>query len=232
MSSRRFDALLIDFYGTLSSGDRDAVARSCRRVVAELDLPLTSEELAVRWGECFFALVDESNGPHFRTLYECELESLRRLLAEFGRQADPAPLVADLEAYWIDPPLHADAAAFLRGLEIPVCCVSNADAAPLARAIERHGLRFDAVVCSETVRSYKPDTVIFEAALKALGVAADRVMHVGDSLHSDIGGATKLGITSTWIRRGSRIHDVGTAQPDHIISVLTELPALLNGVGG
>ena len=94
-------------------------------------------------------------------------------------------------------------------------------------AIEKHGLRFEAVISSEDARCYKPDPGIFRMAIETLGVKPQRVMHVGDSLHSDIAGAAALGIKTTWLRRQGRIHDIGTAKPDCIITTLADLPALL-----
>ncbi len=224
---KSIDAVLIDFYGTISAGDREAVERTCRGIVAKLGLPVAPEEFAIRWGERFFATIERCNHDAFRTLYECEVASLGEMLAELGVEADPRPLVDELEAYWRDPPIYADAIEFLRGVEVPVCCVSNADTTPLLGAIGRHGLRFDQVVTSEQARCYKPEPRIFREALSALGVEPDRVVHLGDSLHSDIGGASKLGIRTVWVRRESRIHDVGKCQPNHTISSLSEATNLV-----
>lgn len=223
----RYDALLIDFYGTISAGDREAVERACVRIVTELGVGMTAPQFAVAWGERFFDHIERCNGADFRTLYECEILSLRETLAPYDGRGDLDPFVAELEAYWADPPVHDDAFEFLQGVDIPICCVSNADTAPLMSAIQKHGLVFDAIVTSEQARSYKPDVSIFRQAVNRLGLDPSRVMHVGDSLHSDIGGASKLGITTVWIQRDDRIHDIGTAEPHHTISRLTELHDLL-----
>jgi 2-haloacid dehalogenase/putative hydrolase of the HAD superfamily len=224
---KSIDAILIDFYGTISAGDREAVERTCRGIVTRLRLPVAAEEFAVRWGERFFATIERCNHEAFRTLYECEVSSLGEMLLEFEVVADPHPLVEELEAYWSDPPVYADALEFLKRIDVPVCCVSNADTVPLLNAIGRHGLRLDHVVTSEQARCYKPEPQIFREALSALGVEAERVVHLGDSLHSDIGGASRLGIRTVWVRRDSRIHDIGDCQPDHTISRLSEATNLL-----
>ncbi len=226
MPARRFDAIMIDFYGTITAGDREAVEASCRRVVKTLDLTIPPENLAVIWGERFFALVDQSNGQAFRTLDECVQISLRETLATLGIDADPAPLVIDLEAYWRDPAIHEDAFDFLANVNLPVCCVSNADTSPLMAAIQRHGLRFDAIVTSQDSRSYKPASGIFLDALAVLGVTPDRAIHLGDSLHSDIGGASALGLSTAWICREDRIHDIGSSQPTFTYSTLTDAKRL------
>ncbi len=212
-----------------------AVLRTCRTVVESCRLDITPEAFAVRWGERYFATVLASNHDaqakpacRFRTLHECEIVSLRETLQALAPQAaradfvgtcpDLSGLVAELESYWADPPLHPDAVEFLRRVDRPVCCVSNADTEPLMAAIEKNGLRFDAVINSEAVRCYKPATYIFEQALDRLGVTADRAIHIGDSLHSDIAGAKRAGIKAVWICREDRIHDIGDETPDCTIS--------------
>lgn len=221
------DALLVDFYGTISAGDREAVEATCRGVVETCTLPVTAPQLAVLWGERFFAEIERSNHGAFRNLYECEVSSLHGLLRDFGVQTDPAPLVTTLEEYWANPPVYPDAVEFLRHVDLPTCCVSNADTIPLLAAIERHALHFDAVVTSEAARCYKPGAEIFRRALRELGIPPDRALHIGDSLHSDVAGASGLGIVTAWLRRPNRIHDVGNCQPDYTISTFSELRALI-----
>ena len=229
MANRRFDAVFIDFYGTICAGDREAVEAVCQRIVDSCELPLTARELAITWGERFFAWLDRCHRESFRTLYECELESLQETLKAFDKSPDPHPFVAQIEEYWVSAPIYADALEFLGQIEVPVCCVSNADTKPLTTAIKKHGLQFDAVVTSEDSRSYKPDSGIFGHALNALGVEARRTIHIGDSLHADIGGASRLGIATAWVHRENRIHDIGTGRPDYTVGSLAELPGVLSG---
>lgn len=218
---RRFDAVLIDFYGTICAGDREAVLTACRGIVETCRLPIAPDQFAIRWGERFFELTGHCNHDSFRTLHECEVESLRVTLDEFGVENDPTALVAPLEQYWRSPRIYPDALGFLAGVDRPICCVSNADSEPLRTAMEHLGLSFDAVVTSEEVRSYKPDPAIFRRALSTLDVTPERTLHIGDSLHSDIAGAAAVGITAVWICRKSRIHDIGCAKPDFTIGDLT-----------
>lgn len=227
MTKHRFDAVLIDFYGTIAAGDRDAVAGACGSIVQAYELPTSADAFAIHWGEHFFAMLDQSNHESFRTLYECEVLSLRTVLATYGKDGDPSRFVDPIESYWSDPPLHKDARELLDRIDLPVCCVSNADREPLRTAIQRHALSFDAVITSEEASCYKPDPAIFRRALEMLDVDAQRALHVGDSLHSDIAGAARAGLTSVWIQRENRIHDIGRCRPDHTIMTLVELIPLL-----
>ena len=87
---------------------------------------------------------------------------------------------------------------------MPVCVVSNIDRSDLEAALEYHGLVFDHVVTSEDVRSYKPRPEVFLEAMGLLGVAAHDLLHVGDSLSSDIAGANALGVPVAWVNRSGR----------------------------
>ena len=146
---------------------------------------------------------------------------------ELGVECDPIPYADELQRYWRNPPLHAEAKDALAAITVPVCCVSNADEADLQVAIAAHALRFDGLVSSERARSYKPDAGIFQYAMKMMDVSPERCLHVGDSLHSDIRGAQELGITGVWIERDGRISDVGVSRPDFTIKSLRELELFL-----
>lgn len=91
----------------------------------------------------------------------------------------------------------------------------------------------DAIAISDAVGFRKPRSEIFEAVLTDLGVEPEEVLHVGDSLRADVGGAQPLGIRTAWITR--RIADPEEAlrkhegpRPDHAIRDLAELPSLLD----
>lgn len=229
MTNGHWDGIFLDLYGTLTAGDRAAVGAVCSRVVSDLGLSLSADRFAVEWGERFFKLVDESNHDRFRTLFDCETASLRETVAAHGRTIDPVPYVSPLEAYWSNPPMHPEVREALATVPVPVCIVSNADHAHALAALERSGLQFEHVITSEQARCYKPDAAIFRYALRQTGWRPERVMHVGDSLHSDIRGARNAGLVAGWLCRENRIHDIGTVEPHHTFRDLRELAAMLNG---
>jgi len=96
--------------------------------------------------------------------------------------------------------------------------------------------RLDAVVVSDAVGWRKPHAGIFEEVMERLGVGADEVLHVGDSLRADVGGAAALGIRTAWITRRvrdpeARLSEHEGPRPDHAIADLAELPDLLDALG-
>jgi putative hydrolase of the HAD superfamily len=73
----------------------------------------------------------------------------------------------------------------------------------------------------------KPKPEIFHRLLDELGVTPSEALMVGNSLERDIAGARNAGIRSVWIRvPGSE--EQAEVTPDHTITALSEIPAILN----
>ncbi|NOX58961.1 MAG: HAD family hydrolase, partial [Planctomycetes bacterium] len=225
----------IDFYGTLVTGDRDAVENTCRSVIDDHDLEMEAGELAEAWGHRFFEAIEHANGESFQTLFDLEVHTLSRVLAHLEIDLDAQKYAGMLKAYWQAPPLAADAREVLDGIDVPVCVVSNADTEDVQAAIALHNLNVTDVITSEDARSYKPHPVIFEHALCAMNVHPSRVLHIGDSLHSDIAGANAAGILTCWLNSANRIMDIAKCDDvvtDHKIRCLKELGPILSLGGG
>ncbi|RLI19572.1 haloacid dehalogenase, partial [Candidatus Bathyarchaeota archaeon] len=89
---------------------------------------------------------------------------------------------------------------------------------------------FDIVVISEEVGSEKPDTKIFEVALKKLNIEPYEAVYVGDNLETDILGANKAGMISIRILKGK--HKEGKPagkmmKPRYSIKKLSDLLSIL-----
>lgn len=73
----------------------------------------------------------------------------------------------------------------------------------------------------------KPDPAIFREGLRLAGVDAGEALFIGDSPEFDIAGARASGIRSVWVNRtGAAWSDAGDP-PDHEVTDLTSLRALL-----
>lgn len=223
------DGVFLDMYGTLTAGDRATVEAICAEVIRDTGVRQTARDLAITWGERFFAAMDTARPDRFETLLQIETRTLRETMAELGVALEAEGYAARLTDYWRDPPLQPEVPGFLRVFRRPICIVSNADRVDLEAALTRHGIRVAGVVTSDDVRSYKPNPRIFEAALELTGWRRNRVVHVGDSLHSDVGGARRAGLRSGWVNRAHRIHDIGTERPDFEFADLMDLHALAAG---
>lgn len=219
----RLEGVFLDFYGTLAGGDRQAVEAVCRQVLEDHGLDGCCANLARHWGLRYFAAIEEERPSEFRLLREIEHDTLIETCAGLVDGFDARPYIDRLNAYLAGPPLFPEVHEVMAGLALPTCIVSNADEREIRAAFEIHDLKFDYVVTSESARSYKPHPGIFRHALTLTGWNPVNVLHVGDSLHSDVAGAAPLGIQTAWVNRAERISDIGTATPDHTWSDLRPL---------
>ena len=127
-------------------------------------------------------------------------------------------------------PAYAEVAGTIEALRargLLVGVLSDADCWWLHASIEHNALPFDAVVCSEDLRCYKPHPRMFEAACDALGVAPSAAMYVGDTPRLDIVGARDAGLTPVWINRRNLTWPDELDPPAHVVDALDELLTLL-----
>jgi 2-haloalkanoic acid dehalogenase type II len=222
-------ALLLDFYGTLVHEDTTVIQAICREV--SRSAPAASPaEVARTWSSAFSALTAASYGPGFRPQRDLARMSLTDTLHYHHSTADPDSLLEAQFAYWQRPQIHADTQELLATM-IPACVVSNIDRADLAAALAHHELtgRFTHLVTSQDARAYKPRPEMFTTALRLLGLGPHEVVHVGDSLTSDVAGAARLGIPVAWVSRQRRPAPQAGPRPTYEVADLGELLVLLDG---
>jgi putative hydrolase of the HAD superfamily len=99
-------------------------------------------------------------------------------------------------------------------------------ARPEIRAVGLEG-SFDAVVISAEYGFRKPDPRLFRAAMEGLGLSAQEVIFVGNDMHRDIFGASRLGIKTIFFasNQGTQSHP-GT-NPNYVITGFEQLPEAL-----
>jgi N-acylneuraminate-9-phosphatase len=73
----------------------------------------------------------------------------------------------------------------------------------------------------------KPAPSIFNKALKLANCQAHEVIHVGDSLASDIAGAHNSGIVSVWVQHQQPLDAELGINPHHTVLHPSEIPALI-----
>ena len=97
---------------------------------------------------------------------------------------------------------------------------------------ERCGLegRFDFVVFSQDYGVEKPDPRLFEVAVEQAGCSGQELLHVGDSLQSDVAGANRAGVRSVWLNRDGKRND-SEFQADFEIASLAELVSICKRLG-
>lgn len=94
----------------------------------------------------------------------------------------------------------------------------------MMKAIEFHYLKIRDIITSEEVKSYKPRPEIFIEALKRSKLNVNEVIHISDSILSDVGGALSLGIKFIWLNRLNKSIPEGI-NLDYMCKDLTEARA-------
>lgn len=67
--------------------------------------------------------------------------------------------------------------------------------------MEQNGLHPAGIICGDMVRAYKPHRELFEEALRVSGFMPKEVVHIGDSVASDVEGARAAGIRPVFLNR-------------------------------
>lgn len=85
---------------------------------------------------------------------------------------------------------------------------------------------FREIITSQNSGYKKPDSRIFEYALKKVGAFAGECLMIGDSFQSDIVGATRAGIDAVFFNPDQRVQEI-SIKPKYEIRDLSELKKIL-----
>lgn len=160
-------------------------------------------------------------------LEEIRLHAFKRTLEEIG--VDDDDLAVHLAELYLKQrhgsiELYPDTLPALDALKphYQLGLISNGNTYP-----ERHGMQglFAFVLYSQDFRAGKPDPAIFHAACGKAGCTPGELLHVGDSLETDVEGARRAGAVSVWLNRERE--SAGGAMPDYMVTTLTELVDML-----
>ncbi len=222
----RFTWLTFDCYGTLIDWD-SGILSTLRPIMAAHGRNLSDGGIL----ELFAAIERVEEAGEYRT-YRQILESVATKMA--ARLSFPITTqeVRSLPDSLGDWPPFPDTVEALRKLKtrFKLAVISNTDDDLFARTATHLHVPFDAVVTAQQARSYKPSLNNFRLALQRLGVEAEQVLHVAQSLHHDIAPANELGIKSVWVNRrgwaGASGGPVQRAEPDLVVPDMATLAAL------
>lgn len=196
-------AVFIDFYGTIVHED-GAVIKEVSQEIFDTGVVQDKSQIGAYWWQEFQTGFLNVHGNSFKTQRFLEYDSLARTIAHFQSTADAGKLSDLMFAHWVKPPIFAESKQFFAECPVPIYIVSNIDRADVLEAIAYHELKPAGVFTSEDARSYKPRAELFELALNQTGLRAEEVVHIGDSMSSDVKGASALGIHAVWLNRGGR----------------------------
>ncbi len=211
-------AVFIDFYGTVVYEDGEVIQKVSQEIFVSGKVNDKSEIGSYWWNE-FQTAFNNAYGDSFKAQRILEYKSLEKTIKHFKSSADAVKLSNLMFRHWIEPPIFEESKQFFELCPVPIYVLSNIDRADVLQAIKYHGLKPAGVFTSEDAKSYKPRKELFEFALNNVGLSAGEVLHIGDSLSSDIKGASSVGINAIWVNRNNREIPSGVTAVKNLIEI-------------
>lgn len=193
-------SIFVDYTGTLVSEDGKEMQELADRLCGNSALHDRQAMTAYFW-DYVKQYERESVGDAYRTEDEIVQRILRQCVREFDLRDDLQELHALFQASWIHAPAFGDVNAFFSACPVPIYILSNNGEAYIAASMREKGLRPAGIVCGDMVRCYKPHPALFAKALEISGCGTDEVLHIGDSVQSDVEGALRAGIRPVLLDR-------------------------------
>ena len=215
-------AFFLDFYGTVVHEDGEVV-KKISQLIYETGKAESPSEVDSFWWKDFQNLFNNSYGNTFETQRALEKKSIKHTLEKFASNENIDKLSNYMFEHWVKPPIFEESKKFFEISPLPIYIVSNIDANDVLRAIEFHQLSPSGIFTSEDAKAYKPRKEIFELALNTTGLHADEVIHIGDSLSSDVKGASSVGIKAIWLNRFNKENSCGVDSITNLLEALDKL---------
>ena len=212
-------AFFVDFYGTIVHEDGEVI-KKITKIICDTGKVEKSSDIGYYWWTDFQNMFMNSYGEKFETQRALEEKSLVHTLDHFHSNANAKELSEMMFAHWVKPPIFEDSKAFFEKSSLPIYIVSNIDTSDILQAVAYHDLHPSGIYTSEDAKSYKPRKELFELALNRTGLKENEVIHIGDSVSSDVKGASGVGIRALWLNR------FGKNIPDGVESISGLLEAL------
>jgi len=193
-------------------------------------------ELAFSWGYETYKLFNDLREKEFITTKEMHLLCLNKLLKIHKIDISDKLAYSIVKNVWDDfiknNKLYPDTIPvlkLLKELEYKLGIITDCDLDVAEGIIRKHNLIdfFDVKVISSVIKSYKPDPLLFNKAIKLAKCTPCEGVYIGDS-EIDIKGAKEIGLITVIVDRGEMQNQVLGIRPDFRISSLSELPGIIS----
>lgn len=220
-------AVFLDYTGTIiEEGGPDGM-EMLKRCWKNSDIESMEAMLAYWW-----KLIKAYEAVSYKESYITEDEIVDRALAECAEKIHLKENFAELhrlcQRFWMYAPAFPDTKEFFDKCSVPIFVISNNGLSYVEEGMRDKDLHPAGIICGDMVRAYKPHEEIFLKALEVSGLNAEEVIHIGDSVTSDVAGAVRAGITPVLLdRQGDKSCEGVT-----VIHSLTEALPLIKCVKG
>ena len=197
-------AVFMDYTGTLIQEKGKDLEEVVFRIWKNSCLK-TAEETVRYWWSLIKIMEEKSFADDFLTEDEIVDCLLQKLHQEVGLQDDFSELHRLIQRFWIYAPLFDDVKDFFAQCPLPIYIITNNGVCYVEECLKYNHLQVAGTISGEMVRAYKPHKEVFTYALQKSGCTADEVVHIGDSVVSDVNGASAAGIFPILIDRKGKV---------------------------
>lgn len=215
-------AIIFDAYGTLFDTGKGSVEAAAEILTKCGRYDIMPEEFYARWKQLHRMHIDALDD--FICEFEIYHRDLRRLYDEYAIDSDAdldVEIMLARQGTRIPYPETKPVIEKLRERYV-ICTGSTTDTEPLLKDIRNAGLDFDYIFTSQSLRTYKPAPDFYSRILQKIGLEANEVLFVGDSLIDDVKGPQGIGIKSCLVNRKNT--EAGENRPDYTVNNLKWIP--------
>jgi 2-haloacid dehalogenase len=192
-----FDVMSFDCYGTLIDWET-GIVQALQPIFQTHGVQLSADQVLEAFASCE-AEAERGTYMSYRVVLTTALRGL-------GARYQFTPSMAELQQLSTsvgDWPAFPDSVSSLAHLRqrYKLAIITNCDDDLFAQSNQRLGVAFDWIITAQQAQSYKPALHIFQVAFERIGVPAERILHVAQSLYHDHVPAKQVGLTTVWINR-------------------------------
>ena len=215
--------LAFDCYGTLIDWQRGA-CRALRDIYGYSRSKVTDGALIDFFLQAEARIIHENIFPYSKVLQNVA-RSVAKSVGATSNSALEASFAGSLPTWPVFEETNPSLTLFARRYRLAI--ISNVDDHLLSQTIRQFDVPFDVIITSEQTRSYKPDRAIFDGAVKRIGEHPSSIIHIAEG-RCEAAPARTLGMRSIWVNRSLRSDDGSDAQPNAVVSNLTEIVEALS----
>lgn len=212
-------AIFLDYTGTITQEGGPDVAQMLKRCAANSNCK-DMQTLLQGWWTLLREFEEQSYGENFVTEDEIVDKILARWKDEIQLDDDFEELHTLCQRFWMYAPIFDDVKDFFERCPVPIYLLTNNGAQYVEVAMRENDLHPTAIICGDMVRAYKPHRELFDKALEISGLSADSVIHVGDSVTSDVKGALSAGIRPVLLNRSEKPVPAGITSVTSLSQIL------------
>jgi len=216
-------AVFVDYTGTIVKDEGPDIQEVISRTYRNSDIE-SPQAMVSYWWKLLNEYEKKSCGSSYMSEDDIVDELLNICERELHLEENLEELHAAFQRFWMYAPAYEDTKEFFEKCPLPVYIISNNARKYIEESMKDKGLHPADIISSDMARAYKPHRAVFEKALEVSGCRADEVIHIGDSVSSDVEGAIAAGIRPVLVDRE------GKKAAGGILSVrsLTEVLPLLD----